>query len=153
VANVKKAKTVLQEVLATGVNSGHVRGRVRDWRARIDGLYDQLEEWLPEGWKAVRSRTIPMNEPMMKAHGVRGIKLPCLELRGPKRKKVILMPDSLWVVGFNGRIDAKTATGHYIIVDVAEIMAEPQWRLTGMYKRPSRYILNKRRLAWLLARP
>lgn len=141
---VTKAKTVLQEVLASGITQAHVRKRVKDWQRRIGDLYARLEDWLPEGWEVATTSRIRMYEPMMKAHKVRGIYLPCLELRGTRRQKVDVIPDSLWIVGCNGRIDFKTGTEHYVILDMADIFEKPNWRITLMYSRKHEYVLNSK---------
>ena len=41
--------TVLDEVTSETVDSKHVRRRVQDWEARLNGLFATIGSWLPDG--------------------------------------------------------------------------------------------------------
>ena len=73
-------KTVLEEVTSDAVDAKHVRRRVEDWEARLNGLHAMIGEWLPDGWEARRGVPVVMHAKMMQKFGVEAKQLPTLEL-------------------------------------------------------------------------
>lgn len=126
---------VLQEVTSADITREHVEERVQNWKARIEGLYDQLEEWLPANWHAHRHETVQMNEQMMREFSVAPVRLHALKLKSDDGELAEVEPRGLWIVGANGRLDLLTAEEHYIIVDRAENFAAPQWQISPLNER------------------
>ena len=74
--------TVLDEVTSETVDATHIRRRVDDWEARLNGLFAAIGGWLPDGWKARRGAPVLMHEKMMRKFGVEAKPMPTLELHG-----------------------------------------------------------------------
>ena len=131
-------KTVLEEVTSDAVDAEHVRRRVEDWEARLNGLYAMIGEWLPDGWEARRGVPVVMHAKMMERFGVEAKRLPTLELHRRNGQMVKLVPDALWVIGANGRVDLKGDMGRYIIIDTADNFEEPHWEVSRSDRRSER---------------
>lgn len=134
----------LEETTSDNITTAYVRRRVKDWKDRLEALYAQLVKWLPPEWEARRGKYLPMQETMMKAHRVPAVRLKSLELRNADGQRILVMPNCLWIVGWNGRIDLIGPEAHYKIVDASEIWEKPRWRMYSVYNRPKVEILNSR---------
>ena len=143
-------KTVLEEVTSDAVDAEHVRRRVEDWEARLNGLYAMIGEWLPEGWEARRGVSVVMHEKMMKAFGVEAKRLPTLELHGVTGRLFRLVPHALWIIGNNGRIDMKGDGNRYIVIDMADNFEEPNWEVSRDDRRSDREAVTREWLRRLL---
>ncbi|MDE0004803.1 MAG: hypothetical protein OXQ29_19100, partial [Rhodospirillaceae bacterium] len=131
-------KTVLEEVTSDAVDAEHVRRRVEDWEARLNGLYAKIGEWLPDGWEARRGAPVVMHAKMMERFGVEAKRLPTLELHSRSGQVVKLVPDALWIIGTNGRVDLKGDGGRYIMIDTADNFEEPRWEVSRSDRRSHR---------------
>ena len=120
--------TVLDEVTSDAIDAKHIRRRVDDWEARLNGLFAAIGEWLPDEWEARRGAPVLMHEKLMRKFGVEAKPIPTLELHGQGGEIVKLEPHALWIIGNNGRVDVKRDGRRYLIVDAAENFAEPDWR-------------------------
>ena len=85
-------KTVLEEVTSDAIDAEHVRRRVDDWEARLNGLYAMIGEWLPDGWESRQGASVLMHEKMMREFGVEATRLPSLELHDGDAPAVRLIP-------------------------------------------------------------
>ena len=126
---------VLEEVTDADINQHHVTRRVDDWATRIDKLYTQLEEWLPNGWKAERTDTVHMDEELMRKFGVAPRNLPVLRLRHENKPSIRIEPRGLWIIGANGRLDLFGGNNHFVIVDTAENFEPPDWHIAPLSDR------------------
>ena len=131
-------KTVLEEVTSDAVDAEHVRRRVEDWEARLNGLYAMIGEWLPDGWEARRGAPVVMHAKMMQMFGVEAKQLPTLELHSRNGQVVKLVPDALWIIGTNGRVGLKGDGGRYIMIDTADNFEEPRWEVSRSDRRSHR---------------
>ena len=131
-------KTVLEEVTSDAVDAEHVRRRVEDWEARLNGLYAMIGEWLPDGWEARRGVPVVMHAKMMQMFGVEAKRLPTLELHSQSGQVVKLVPDALWIIGANGRVDLKGYGDRYIVIDTADNFEEPRWEVSRADRRSHR---------------
>ena len=113
-------KTVLEEVTSDAIDAEHVRRRVDDWEARLNGLYAMIGECLPNGWESRQGASVLMHEKMMQEFGVEATRLPTLEFHEGDTPAVRLIPRALWIIGTNGRVDLKGDIGRYIIIDTAD---------------------------------
>ena len=136
-------KTVLEEVTSDIVDAEHIRRRVDDWEVRLNGLYAMIGEWLPDGWEARRGVLVVMHEKMMQKFGVEAKRLPTLELHSRSGQLVKLVPDALWVIGANGRVDLKGDGGRYIIIDTADNFEEPRWEVSAADRRSEREAVSR----------
>lgn len=143
-------KTVLEEVTSDAVDVEHVRRRVEDWEARLNGFYAKIGEWLPDGWEARRGVPVVMHAKMMQRFGVEAKQLPTLELHSRTDRVIKLVPDALWIIGANGRIDLKGDGGRYIIIDYADNFAEPRWEVSRADRRSHREPVTREWLRLLL---
>ncbi len=118
----------LDDVTNEYITQAEIRKRIEDWKERLNGLYDQMREFLPEGWEAQPGISFEMNEEMMRNHGIKPKSLPTLDLVGEGDKIARVAPRGLWIVGTNGRVDLKYGDRHYLIVDTAERFENPKWQ-------------------------
>jgi hypothetical protein len=137
---------VLEEVTGSEITREHVVHRVDDWEARIGDLFSEIAQWLPPGWATTRPRTVSMNEPMMRHVGVAARQLPVLQISRDGSDIAQLEPRGLWILGTNGRLDLVGKTGHYLIIDDAEIFGRPDWRIAPLAARTQREKLDRTRL-------
>jgi len=131
-------KTVLEEVTSDAIDAEHVRRRVDDWEARLNGLYAMIGDWLPNGWESRQGASVLMHEKMMQEFGVEATRLPTLELHEGDAPAVRLIPRALWIIGTNGRVDLKGDIGRYIIIDTADNFEKPHWEVSRADRRSDR---------------
>ena len=127
--------TVLDEITSESIDAQHVRRRVDDWEARVNGLYAMIGDWLPEGWEARRGAPVVMDEPLMRKFGVAAKPMPTLELRDRAGHAARLEPHALWIIGENGRVDLKRDGRYHYIIDTAENFVQPSWEVSRAERR------------------
>lgn len=127
--------TVLQEVTDDTIERPHIVQRVDDWDRRIRNLFADIEAWLPSGWVAEQSRTIPLNEEMMREFGVPPRALPILDLIRDGERVASIEPRVLWMIGANGRLDLICGNGHFLIVDSADVFDPAKWMIAPLSNR------------------
>ena len=128
---------VLEEVTSDAISSEHVERRVIDWIARIDGLYNQIDGWLPPLWHSSRVSSRRMQEELMVKTKVGPRDVPVLDLVSGGNAVVTLEPRGLWIVGANGRIDLFAGERHFVIVDSAQNFETPKWKIADFDDRRS----------------
>src|SRR5579872_3103385 len=134
---------VLEETTSQVIDRDHISRRVDDWANRIDALYRQIAGWLPAGWTSERTGTVRMGEELMKRFNVPERELPVLQLLHQGEPSARIEPRGLWIIGANGRLDFFARSGHYVIVDSAENLESPDWRIAPLSKRQSLQPLNR----------
>lgn len=134
IAERARMSRVLEETTGQDIDRDHVTRRVDDWVGRINALYDQVIAWLPTGWTAQKTGTIRMHEELMQRFDVPARDLPVLGLSS-ERRSARVEPRGLWIIGANGRLDFFVGSQHYVIVDVAENLQPPQWRIAPFSNR------------------
>ncbi len=118
----------LDDVTNEHINPAEIRKRVEDWKDRLNGLYNRIRGFLPEGWEARSGIPLEMNEQMMSNHGIKPTSLPTLDLVGEGDRIARVSPRGLWIVGTNGRVDLKYGDRRYLIVDIAGRYETPEWQ-------------------------
>ena len=98
---------VLDEVTSDASDAKHVKRRVKNRKAHLNGVYTTIGEWLPDDCEARRGPPSLMHEKMMREYGVAARRMPTLELHRRTGEVVKLTPRALWIIGNNGRVDAK----------------------------------------------
>ena len=122
--------TVLDELSREDeLDRGDIEKRIVDWKARISGLYDRIERWLPPGFAADRVGTVPMREKLMGRYDVPDTVLPILNVSKNGRGIAKVVPGGLWIIGANGRLDLHVGEDHYLIVDRAENFHPADWTM------------------------
>jgi hypothetical protein len=134
---------VLEGVADSGMTRQHVEQRVSDWASRIDALYNQIESWLPAGWRAERHGTVHMYEELMRKFNVPARDLPVLNLVSHGGQARRIEPRGLWIIGANGRLDFSGGNDHYVIFDAAEKFAQPLWHMARLSERTNLRPLSK----------
>ncbi|MFI4988356.1 MAG: hypothetical protein ACHQF3_13025, partial [Alphaproteobacteria bacterium] len=109
----------LDDVTSDGLSPDYIARRVTDWAQRIDQLYAKLRSWLPPDCVAAQSRTVTMHEELMKKAKIAPKELPVLDVSRNGNVVLSIEPRGLWVVGTNGRLDAKYPDGPSVIIDKA----------------------------------
>lgn len=146
----------LSDVVADDLPKSYVEQRVTDWANRIDELFDRIERWLPPGWRAERRSGVIMNEEMMRQHDVPARELPLLHLEAADGSAASIKPYGLWIVGSNGRLDLRTPTGEFAIIDKADFDlarhdAQPHWVIAPLRDRQRSRDLTREALQEALA--
>jgi hypothetical protein len=139
--------TVLEEVTEPSIDRAHVARRIDDWAERIDRLYAQLEQWLPPGWTADRSRNVRMHEPLMEKFDIAPRNLPVLTLLHQGEPAARVAPRGLWIVGINGRLDLYRGDKHFTIIDTAENLTPSAWHIAPYSNRHDSRPLNRETFA------
>ena len=134
---------VLDDVTDETVDATHIRRRVDDWEKRLDGLYDMIDGWLPDGWTARKGAPVGMHEELMRKFGIAARQLPTLECVNQEGAVARLEPRALWIIGGNGRVDLKFGAQHYLIVDLAENFRVPDWRAAPADHRCDRETVSR----------
>ncbi|MET7246622.1 hypothetical protein ABZT49_25040 [Methylobacterium sp. EM32] len=144
--------SVIEEITGDGValDADHVRARIDDWRARIDDLYRQVADWFPHLCVS-RGDTTVMNEEMMRAYGVPPVRLPILRLSDAGAEVAAFVPDGLWIIGVNGRLDLSTRSGRFLILDRAGLFETPRWTIAPALDRLAAEPLSQAALATAMA--
>ena len=125
----------LNDLTQLDITPDYIRRRVDDWVQRVSELCDLLERWLPEGWTATRTFTVPMHEELMQKFGVPPRGLPVLDLIHTDGKRAIVKPRGLWIIGANGQLDLRGSTGAYIVIDKASSFSPPSWHVAALTDR------------------
>jgi hypothetical protein len=121
-----------------GVTRDEVLERLRDWRDRVHGLYDQIQEALEStSFKCNREGKYTSAEELPQRVGVPRSEQPQIDIlrivRPDGTNAAVLQPRGLWIIGANGRIDLRIipATGAgetYMVVDQSPPFTRPaQW--------------------------
>ncbi|BCM85738.1 hypothetical protein [Methylobacterium indicum] len=128
--------SVIEELSGDGIvlDAAHVRARVEDWQERINDLYREITDWLPD-LCVNRDGTVLMDEEVMRAYGVSPIRLPILRLADVGAEVATFVPGGLWIIGVNGRIDLSTRNGRFLIIDRAGVFAHPRWTIAPALRR------------------
>lgn len=133
----------VEEVAGKEISKEHVSRRVEDWIKRINELYDQIEIWLPDGWKAERKRSVFMEEEMMLKSAVSGRRLPILDLISSSGSRASVEPRGLWIIGANGRADLFAGDKQFVLVDAADAFLPSKWKIADFSARNKSELLNE----------
>ena len=68
--------------------------------------------------------------------------MPTLGLHGWIGEVVELMPEALWIIAIDGRIDVKGDRRRYVIFDAAENFEEPNWQVAPAENRCEREVVT-----------
>jgi hypothetical protein len=107
-----------------------VMGRIHDWKARLEALFDQVESWISDPAVQVQRAYSPQTfEEPMKRHKVKPGMIPSLTLLKGKRR-IVFSPHMLWILGVDGQVDIRTENEHFVLVDMREDPeSESNWRI------------------------
>jgi hypothetical protein len=126
---------VLEETTNQQIDRAHIERRVDDWLDRVETLYEQIQEWLPAGWTANKKGAVRMHEELMQKFGVAPRNVPVLQLFHQGVPSTRIEPRGLWIIGANGRLDLVRENKHYVIIDAAENLTKPDWRIAPLSDR------------------
>jgi hypothetical protein len=118
-----------------GLTRAHVVARIEDWKRRISTLYQNVESWLPLGVTCDTTSSVPMHEDLMKQFGVPATTVPILTVQREGKWLGKLVPQGLWIIGANGRVDLFGQKGQAIIVDRSENFSPPNWLIAPSDQR------------------
>lgn len=124
------------------VDRAYVERRLKDWRARVDRLYADIEAWLPATWSMADGHGVPILEDLMLKFGVPQQTVPAKILLRKGRQAGRIEPRGLWIIGANGRVDLILPDRHSIIVDRAESFEHPRWTIMPLRDRLRREPLS-----------
>ncbi len=129
--------TVLDDVTSDCIDAPYIQRRVDDWIHRVSSLYGELSAALPEGW-STKAEAVTMHEPLMRKFKIPAASVPSLAFEHESGATVTLTPQVLWEIGDNGRLDLIANGQRYLVVDLAESFACPEWRVCTAQDRWSR---------------
>jgi hypothetical protein len=114
-----------------------VLSRLTDWRDRVHGLYDNVEQALQgQGFQFNREGKHTSSEALVQAAGVRQEEQPKIDIlrivRPDGLNAAVFFPRGPWIIGANGRIDLRLSPsvgrGHaFMIVDQSAPFSSPFW--------------------------
>lgn len=128
--------------------------RIERWIQRLDELQSRIRDWLRDRheWTVTTSSVRQSVEDLMRQRGVQPRDLPVLTLtRGLREVKFV--PNALFVVGANGRIDVLGRGWHRTLVDMASDDApERDWRIVPAERPTNLQTFNQAALFDMLDR-
>jgi len=95
--------------------------RITTWIGRLHELYGEIQDWMREhpDWVSTLTETPQRREEILERAKIAPRFVPVLTLvKG--RTTVQFVPNALWVIGANGRVDIASRNRVYILVDRAE---------------------------------
>jgi hypothetical protein len=114
-----------------------VLSRLAEWRDRVHGLYDSVEQALQgHGFQFDRQGKHTTSEALVQAAGVSPEEQPKIDIlriiRPDGTNAAIFFPRGPWVVGANGRIDLRLPSGigrshAFILMDQSDPFSSPFW--------------------------
>lgn len=105
-----------------------VRAQVEDWLERLRALFGGIREWATSnGWTIEPQAPVQMLERPMQQTGLPPVEIESFVVHRPGGGRVWVRPKALWVIGANGRVDLFATNGVYVLIDIAESMATPEW--------------------------
>lgn len=125
------------------ITRDHIHRRIDDWRKRLAGLYADTAAWLSPELSAEQSGDVSMDEPLMRRVGLQPVSLPVQEFRRGSETIGRLVPQGLWIIGANGRVDLFLESAHWIIVDRGENFAAPRWQIASALARRDTKLLDR----------
>jgi len=107
--------------MMTKVTKASVDARVRDWMRRLNALYSQLDQWLPDrsNLRVIKEPLNQVIEPLMSQFKVPPRQIPTYTILIGK-VRIAFVPSALWIVGANGRVNITTNRRQHILVDVGD---------------------------------
>ena len=109
------------------MNKQNVERRVDDWIRRLNGLFDDIEQWragLPEETTSQPGNVTQRLEDPMKDSGVEPRELPTYTILFGKRR-ISFVPSALWIIGANGRVNITADGKQYMLVDLGGATDQP----------------------------
>ena len=108
----------------------YVQRRVDDWLNRLNQLFCLNRNWAgQQGWSIDDSGGTELNQDTMREVGVPPVVQPVQRLDTLDGSYALFRPKGLWVIGANGRIDLYTSKGAFVLIDRADALKNPVWRL------------------------
>ena len=132
------------------IDRAYVERRLDDWRRRIDGLYGDIEAWLPADWSMAAGGEVPIHEDLMLRFDVAQQTLPMKTLLRSGQNVGRIEPRGLWIIGANGRVDIKLPNAHYLVVDRSESFEESNWQVASITARRDQSRLTRDSLTRIL---
>lgn len=108
---------------------------IEDWKRRIGLLFDTIQAWLPpeDGYEADRSRTVPMDEPMMRHLGIPPYRISVLEIRRAGMDAIRFKPDARWIYNTRGRVMVHGTKWPARLLDKGTGSDDVRWQLFAMW--------------------
>jgi len=128
--------------LNDGVNRERALARLRDWRDRVDHLYDEIESGLGPAYSFDRSGKHWTQEVVFQRAGLDSTEVPPIDILRIEEPtgvlRAIIQPRHLWIVGANGRLDLNVLRGAgpgrrvFQLLDLSSPMSgRSDWRLVS----------------------
>jgi hypothetical protein len=116
-----------------------VQAQVEDWLGRLEVLFASIKRWaIEQGWQIEPQAPVTMHEAPMQRFSLDPVPLESFILHAPEGGKVWVMPNALWVIGANGRVDLLGTNGVYVLFDRAPSLAPPEWKCHRVGRGPIR---------------
>ena len=109
-----------------------VEAQLRDWHARLNGLFNEIDVWVEgvDGVQVERSSLDREAEAVAREVGIERQQDPVLTLH-TDRLGIAFFPRALWTLGANGRVDVTVTGGpQHMLVDLGGRAGKrSDWRL------------------------
>lgn len=116
--------------MSDGVSRRDVINRIDDWIKRLNKLYREILSWSKQlGIKCEISEMLQINEELMKKYKVSPRNIPFLILKRDG-KRIVFIPNALWIIGADGRVNIITDKEQHTLVDLRENKGCPsEWNM------------------------
>jgi hypothetical protein len=104
--------------------------RIRDWKARLESLFDQIENWISDPAIEIKRFSVPHgDEGIARKLKVKFGKVPALTLlKGEHR--IAFIPSVLFIIGADGRVNISTDKELLMLLDMRESPdLKSDWRI------------------------
>ena len=119
------------------MDKNYIDKRSDGWIRKVEHLYflikDTLKNEKEVHYKTDQSKV--MREELMEKYGVPPNNVPIFDLFTGNQLKATFKSIALWVVGAQGRIDILTNIGSYILLDLGDDDAHPDWKVFPLKNR------------------
>jgi hypothetical protein len=133
--------------------------RLQDWRSRVHGLYDRIEQALGPDYSFDRSGKYQSSEDRVYEAGLSPDDVPPIDILTIERSGqpvAVVRPRGLWIIGANGRLDlllTPKAGGRrlFILYDHSSPMEDrTDWRIMRPSDSPEQPVFDPGRMRELL---
>jgi hypothetical protein len=135
------------------INKTDIEKRIDEWIKRLNCLFDQIDLWIKSlsNYEGKKSKAFQIQEELMVRFNVKPKEVPCYTIFFQGQKCAIFIPNALWIIGADGRINLTVNEKQYILLDLRSNRTGPsKWNLVTPNIRHIHMPFNKNTLLGLI---
>jgi len=134
------------------IDKEYILNRISDWKYRLNQLYENVESWSRDcAVSDIIKKELPLaKEELMQKFCIEPDNITALAIKSGE-SRTSFVPMGLWVVGSNGRVNIRTNTHQYILVDLGDNEDfTSDWTVVNPSKRGQKIHFDKAVMSKLL---